>query len=131
MSRKLIYKHKLGLHYGRINNISLHIDLRAAVISSEDGLVSLVDVERFDIIRILKIGIPVVNALLLSYPYYMFFISCKGDKQLCYSLNGQYLDESNYENIHKIARICNINGYQERLVIKKKDCNYFSLLKLP
>ena len=45
--RKLIYKHKVVVHYQRINSINLHNDLRAVVVSSEDGMVSLVDVERF------------------------------------------------------------------------------------
>ena len=42
-------------------------------------------------IRVIKVGTPVKNALLLSYPYYMFFISCK-DRQVLFSINGQYLN---------------------------------------
>ena len=45
--RKLIYKQKVVVHYQKINSINLNNDLRAAVVCSEDGMVSLIDVERF------------------------------------------------------------------------------------
>ena len=79
-----------------INNIHIHADLRVAVCSGQDGLVSIIDLERYEVIRMLKIGIPVRNTILLSYPYYMLFISCEQNKQFCYSINGQYLDESHF-----------------------------------
>jgi hypothetical protein len=99
----------------------MHADLRVAVCSGQDGLVSVLDLERYEVIRVLKLGLPVRNALILSYPYYMFFISCDDNKQFCYSLNGQFLDEANFESIHSSVKICKINGYQECLVIKIKD----------
>jgi hypothetical protein len=71
----------------------------------------VVDVERFEVIRVIQINEPIKNALVVSFPYYMFFISC-ADHQYCYSLNGQYLDESHYEQLHRQVAVCTINGYQ-------------------
>lgn len=95
-SRKLIFRHKIVSHYGRINNVNINADLRVAACSGEDGLVSLIDLERYEVIRVINVGGPVKNAVILTFPYYMVFISCKENKQLCYSLNGQFLDEANF-----------------------------------
>jgi WD40 repeat protein len=95
-SRKLIYRQKIVAHYSCINGIHVHSDLRVAVCSGQDGLVTIIDLERYETIRTLKIGIPVSTSLLLKYPYYMLFIACEQNKQFCYSLNGQLLDEANF-----------------------------------
>jgi hypothetical protein len=76
-SRKLIFKQKIVTHYGKINKIKINSDLRVAVCSGEDGLVSVIDAERYEVIRVIKVGVPVMNAIILNYPYYMFFISCR------------------------------------------------------
>lgn len=91
-NRKLIFKQKIVTHYDQINNIQINSDLRVAVCSGQDKLVSVIDIERYEVIRVLKMEVPVRNALILNYPYYMFFISCEQNKQLCFSLNGQFLD---------------------------------------
>lgn len=130
-NRKLIFKQKIVTHYDRINSIQINADLRVAVCSGQDGLVSVVDIERYEVIRVLKVGVPVINALILNYPYYMYFVSCERNKQLCFSLNGQSLDEANFEQLHPEVKICLINGYEERLVIKSRNDTYFQMIKLP
>ena len=100
-NRKLIYRNKIVTHYKRINKININADLRVAVCSSDDGLVSLIDIERYEVIRIINIGIPIKNALILNYPYYMVFVSCKKNQQFCFSVNGQMLDQANFENLHE------------------------------
>lgn len=72
-----------------------------------------------------------MNAVILNFPYYMFFISCKNNKQLCYSLNGQFLDEANLENLHPDVKIVLLNGYKDRVIIKNQNDPSFSMLKLP
>jgi WD40 repeat protein len=111
-SRKLIFKQKIVTHYKRINKISINADLRVAACSGQDGLVSMVDLERYEVIRVIKLDLPVYNALIINYPYYMLLICCSQNKQYSYSLNGQFLDEANFENLHQEVKICKINGYQ-------------------
>lgn len=75
-SRKLIYKNKIVVNSKRINQITINNDLRMAVCACDDGLLSLIDLERFEVVRIIRIGEAIKNAQILTSPYYMFFISC-------------------------------------------------------
>ena len=81
------------IHEDQINNITINNDLRIAVVSSRDGFISIVDIVKCEPIRMIKLDIPVTHAMLVTYPYYCIWIECQGNKQFCYSLNGQLLKE--------------------------------------
>lgn len=91
--RKLIFRDKAVPHYDCINSITVHADLRVAICSSQDASISVIDIEKCRVMRVIRLKSPVQNALLLSYPYYHYFINCERG-QYSYSLNGQYLASS-------------------------------------
>lgn len=64
--------------------------------SSRDGYLSIIDVIKCEVIRMIELKIPVLNGILMSYPYYLLWIECEGNKQFCYSLNGQLLNEYSF-----------------------------------
>jgi hypothetical protein len=82
-------------HTNKINHISIEEELRVLVSSGEDGLVVLANLFSGNLIRILRFTEGIKWAKCLSYPYTMIALQ-SGEKQLCYSINGQYLDEAQY-----------------------------------
>lgn len=71
---KMIFKEKLVIHEDKIENITINSDLRVAVVSSYDGFISIVDIVKCEPIRMIKLGIPVFHAIIVSYPYYCIWI---------------------------------------------------------
>lgn len=96
---KLSFKEKIVIHYDQIKKITINTDLRVAIVSSRDGYISIIDVIKCEPIRMIQLNMPVLNGLLVSYPYYILWVECEGSKQFCYSLNGQLLNEYSFENL--------------------------------
>lgn len=72
-----------------VNSIIINEDLNIVVSSGEDGILGVISLEKMEVIRTIKLKSPIINSLLLTFPYYMFYIECKNNQQYCYSLNGQ------------------------------------------
>lgn len=125
-----MFKEKLVIHYDQIKNITVNTDLRVAFVSSRDGHVSIVDLTKCEAIRMIQVHSPVLNCLLISYPYYLLWIECEGNRQYCYSLNGQLLNEYSFESLEKHTKSLRVH-FKELIVLKEKRQNYFMLVQLP
>jgi len=106
-------------HTSCINSIVISSELRAAIISSDDGFVSIIDVESHSLIRMIKVGEPIKNTILVSIPYFMLYISCQ-NKQFCCSINGQFLEESMEKYLQRDCCVCIVAKFQQRIVIRRK-----------
>lgn len=90
---KILYQHKLVHHYSRVNHLAIEDELRLLLSAGEDGLVVLTNLFSGKLLRVFRFNEPVGWVLNLNYPYHMLLINA-GRRQLCYSINGQYLDEA-------------------------------------
>ena len=99
-----------------INSICINEDLNVLVTSGENGIVGFLSVLKMQVIKTFKLKQPILNSLILSFPYYMVYIECKRNQQFCYSLNGQELETSELENIYENPFIMKEQGYRERVV---------------
>ena len=86
--------------------------------------------EKYEVIRMIKVGRAILEVTLLTTPYYLLFVSCPG-RQYCYSINGQFMEESHYESLESKSCVVVVPNFQQRLLVKKKDELHFSILKLP
>ena len=113
---KVLYHTKFVHHYSRINHLAIEDELRLLVSAGEDGLVVLTNLFSVKLMRVLRFAEPVSWVLTLSYPYHMLLINV-GKRQLCYSINGQYLDEAELDVVLK-PQLYKQMGYQDRAILK-------------
>ena len=52
---KLLFKNKSVIHHDRINKITVNTDLALAVVSSRDGFLSLIDVNKWEPVRMIRL----------------------------------------------------------------------------
>jgi len=124
---KVLYHNKLVHHYARINHLAIEDELRLLLSAGEDGLVILSNLFSGKLLRVFRFAEPVGWVLNVSYPYHMLLINV-GKRQLCYSINGQFLDEAEFDVTLK-PQLYRQMGYQDRAILKLEK--EFVCLNLP
>jgi WD40 repeat protein len=123
---KVLYQNKMVHHYARINHISVEDELRILVSAGEDGLVVITNLFSGKLMRVLKFEESIGWAMCVSYPYTMIVILA-GKKQLCYSINGQYIDEAEFD-VQLKPQVYIQMGFQDRIIFKlEKEFVFLSL----